>query len=73
MDTQNTQNPLVKEGLTGQVQVKAVKHADIRGKELLYVVITRGEDQLIISVGEKTYQGVKALTEGKKLSTVTTP
>lgn len=44
------------------VQVEAKALADIRGKELLYVII--GEEKpVIINVGQKTYNQVKEVIE----------
>lgn len=43
------------------VTVKAVKHADIRGKELMYLVATNGTTEVVVNVGEKTYNAVKEL------------
>lgn len=49
-----------------ETTVKAVKYKDVRDKEQLYVVITKGEKKAIINVGQKTYDTVVALdiTEG---------
>lgn len=49
-----------------QTEVKAVKHVDVRGKELLYITIGEGLNQIIINVGKKTYETVKTLTETGK-------
>lgn len=40
--------------------VKAVTHTDIKGKEQLYLVITtdQNDKQVIVSVGQKTYEAV---------------
>jgi len=46
--------------------VKAVKHADIRGKEQTYVVIGDGEGKVVINVGEKTFNAVSKLTGNVK-------
>lgn len=47
-------------------QVKAVRHKDIRGKELLYVVITTDKGEAIISVGQKTFDRVEEITTTEK-------
>lgn len=44
------------------VNVEAKALADIRGKELLYVIIGE-ENKVIINVGQKTYDQVKELLE----------
>lgn len=48
------------------VTVKAVKHADIRGKELLYLVASNGTTEVVVNVGEKTYKAVMELYEPPK-------
>lgn len=45
-------------------KVKAIAHKDVRGKELYYLEIsntTTGEN-VLINVGQKTYETVKKLT-----------
>lgn len=46
-------------------QVKAIKHADVRGKELLYLVIGMPDNQLVVNVGERTYKAVKEMEEAR--------
>lgn len=41
-----------------QLEVSAIKHHDVRGKELLYIKI----GDVVINVGEKTYKEVGQLT-----------
>lgn len=51
------------------MKVKCVKHVDIRGKEQLYIIV--GEEKaVIINVGEKTFYGIKMLTEVKEVPQV---
>lgn len=52
--------------------VKAVEIEDIRGKKQKYLVIGNNEDHtknVVINVGEKTFNAVKELTEGKPETT----
>lgn len=44
-----------------QVKVIAKKHTDIRGKDLLYLIVSKGEKDVIINVGEKTFKAVAEL------------
>lgn len=48
-----------------QLTVEARKIKDVRDKEQLYVIITDGKEKVVINIGEKNYQAVKNLTEGK--------
>lgn len=43
------------------METNAVKHTDVRGKEQLYIKIQEGDKQVIINVGQKTYDAVLAL------------
>lgn len=45
------------------VTVTAIKHKDVRGKELNYLKLTNGKIELLVNVGEKTYQGVKDMED----------
>lgn len=48
-----------------ELKIEAIKHKDIRGKELNYLVVRTidGVREVIINVGEKTFNGVKSLME----------
>lgn len=47
--------------------IQPKKHTDIRGKELLYLKIDNGKDEpLILNVGEKTFNKVNELLNGKQ-------
>lgn len=41
------------------LKVNVIKHADVRGRELMYLAI----EDLLINVGTKTYESVKTLLE----------
>lgn len=43
------------------MKIEAKKHADIRGKEQLYLVISEGEKKVIVNIGEKTFNAVNEL------------
>lgn len=49
------------------LSVEAKRHNDIRGKELLYLLIGEGKDQIAINVGQKTFDSVAELIEGPKV------
>lgn len=42
-------------------QVEAIQHKDVKGKTLYYIRIKKGEQEVLINVGEKTYKGVVEL------------
>lgn len=44
-----------------QLTATAFEHANVMGKKLQYLRITNGEKEVIINVGNKTYEGVKEL------------
>lgn len=48
-----------------QEKVKCIKHKDVRGRELLYLEISKGENKFLINVGEKTFAGVSELLQTK--------
>lgn len=43
------------------MKTEAIKHTDVRGKEQLYIKISEGDKQVIINVGQKTYEAVHNL------------
>lgn len=47
--------------------IEAIKHKDVKGKELLYLKIKNGEHEVLVNVGTKTYEAVKALDNVQEL------
>lgn len=43
--------------------VESIKHHDVRGKELLYLKITKGKNELVINIGEKTFREIENLDD----------
>lgn len=41
--------------------VESVKHADVRGNELLYLKIVKGNKELVINIGAKTFKALEEL------------
>lgn len=41
--------------------VTPIKHTDVRGKELLYLKIEHSGREVVINIGEKTYEAVSEL------------
>lgn len=41
--------------------VQAIQHADVKGKILNYIRIKNGQYEVLINVGEKTYNAVKQI------------
>lgn len=52
------------------VTLKTVKHKDVRGNELLYIIASNGSTDVIINVGQKTFDAISALTQEPKHSTI---
>jgi hypothetical protein len=50
------------------ITVKAVAHKDIKGKEMLYIIIEKEDngEKVIINVGEKNFKAVENLLKTKK-------
>ena len=47
--------------------VTAVKHADIRGKEQLYLKIDDGEDIHIMNIGQATFDKITEMSKRQEL------
>ena len=45
--------------------VEAIVHTDVRGKQLNYVKIKNGNKEVLINVGNKTYEAVREVTTEK--------
>lgn len=49
--------------------VSAIKHQDVRGKELLYLKIQANGKEVVINVGKATHEGVEELLKPRETST----
>lgn len=47
------------------MKFEAIKHKDVKGKELLYVKVTANGKEHVINVGQKTFDAVAAILESK--------
>lgn len=45
------------------VNMEALRHKDVRGKELLYLKIEKNGTQVLMNIGEKSYNALIALKE----------
>lgn len=45
------------------LNVQAIEHTDIRGKKQKYIIIGDVNKNVVINVGEKTFNSVKEITE----------
>lgn len=48
-----------------ETKIQAIEHSDIRGKKLKYLKISKGEQEVIINIGDKTYESVSKLLDEK--------
>lgn len=46
-----------------KIETSVIKHKDVRGNELNYIKMKNGEKEVLINVGEKTYQNVSNLLD----------
>lgn len=47
-----------------KITAEAIQHIDVRGKKLYYLKLTDGTTEILINVGQKTYDSVTAMTQG---------
>lgn len=52
------------------ITVKAIKHSDVRGKELYYLKASNGNSDVLVNVGKTTYEAVLELETEPKHSAV---
>lgn len=43
--------------------VEAIEHKDVRGNKLLYMKITKGKNELVINIGEKSFKALRELDD----------
>lgn len=49
------------------MRVEPISHMDVRGKVLLYIKFVTDEGDLLINIGEKTYEALIRLIEAENL------
>lgn len=55
---------------TNNAQVSAIRHKDVKGRELLYLKIeVAGKEPELINIGQRTYDAVEKLTAPRETST----
>lgn len=54
------------------MKVETIKHTDVRGKVLNYLKITNGEKQVLINIGDKTFETVSEVIKDE-LNEITKP
>lgn len=47
--------------------VQAIKHKDVRGKELLYLKIQHEGNEVLVNIGERTYKAIVELVNQQQL------
>lgn len=52
-----------------QVTTQAIEHIDVRGKKLYYLKLSNGPAELLVNVGKKTYDSVKAMEKHTEILT----
>lgn len=51
--------------MKSNAQFEAIEHTDVRGNVLKYLKITVGTKEVLINIGQKTFDSLKALTNEK--------
>lgn len=52
-----------------KITIETIEHKDVRGNKLLYLKISNGNTDILINVGQKTFDSVKAITSEKEEKT----
>lgn len=50
-----------------KINVMTIRHEDVRGNVLLYLKLENNGNELLINVGQKTFDGANKVLEGKKM------
>lgn len=50
--------------------VTPVEHVDVRGNKLLYLKIQASSGEVVVNIGQKTFEGVKKILVPRETSTV---